>query len=66
DDENILSENGRIQASNLGIHLQNVKFTHVFSSPYIRAISTAQHILSESNTIYSDDAIVLDPDIRER
>ncbi|CAG7682805.1 unnamed protein product, partial [Allacma fusca] len=24
DDENILSENGRIQASNLGMHLQNV------------------------------------------
>ncbi|CAG7830036.1 unnamed protein product [Allacma fusca] len=66
DDENILSDNGRLQANNLGIHLQNVTFTHVFSSPYIRAISTAQHILSASKTVYSDDAIVVDPDIRER
>ncbi|CAG7821677.1 unnamed protein product [Allacma fusca] len=65
-DENILSENGHLQAHNLGIHLQNVTFTHVFASPYIRAISTAEHILSESKAVYSDDVIVVDPDIRER
>ncbi|CAG7723395.1 unnamed protein product [Allacma fusca] len=65
-DENILSENGHLQAKKLGIHLRSVTFTHLFASPYIRAICTAQHILSESETIYSDDAIVVDPDIRER
>ncbi|CAG7817788.1 unnamed protein product [Allacma fusca] len=65
-DENILSERGRLQANKLGIHLRNVTFTHVFASPYVRAVSTAQHILSESKATYSDDIIVVDPDIRER
>ncbi|CAG7727750.1 unnamed protein product [Allacma fusca] len=65
-DENVLSETGVVQAKKLGAHLENVVFTHVFSSPYIRAISTTQHILSESKTLYSDDVIVVDSDIRER
>ncbi|CAG7817635.1 unnamed protein product [Allacma fusca] len=65
-DENVLSETGVLQAKQLGAHLKNVVFTHVFSSPYIRAISTAQHILSESKTLYRDDVIVGDSDIRER
>ncbi|CAG7638370.1 unnamed protein product, partial [Allacma fusca] len=53
-------------AKQLGAHLENVVFTHVFSSPYIRAISTTQHILSESKASYRDDVIVVDSDIRER
>ncbi|CAG7638381.1 unnamed protein product [Allacma fusca] len=65
-EENMLSETGLFQAKQLGAHLENVVFTHVFSSPYIRAISTTQHILSESKASYRDDVIVVDSDIRER
>ncbi|CAG7820811.1 unnamed protein product [Allacma fusca] len=65
-DEDILSENGRLQANLLGKDLKDISFTHAFASPFARTFATAEEILSESSATSGSVKIEKDANIRER
>nr|XP_055171594.1 fructose-2,6-bisphosphatase TIGAR [Nyctereutes procyonoides] len=60
-----LSETGFKQAAAAGIFLNNVKFTHVFSSDLMRTKQTVRGILEKSK-VCKDLTVKYDPRLRER
>ncbi len=50
DGKAMLTEKGILQAKKLGKHLKGHKITHAYTSPQIRAIDTAKHVLEHHVT----------------
>ncbi|CAG7831381.1 unnamed protein product, partial [Allacma fusca] len=64
-DEAVLTENGKLQATLLGKHLEDVKFTLAYASDYPRALETAQRVLAES-IVSSNLELQTDIKLREK
>src|SRR6185503_1071723 len=58
--ESPLTDNGRHQARVLGLNLQNIKFDHIFTSPFSRAVETTKLVFPKNGWSAHDELMELD------